>query len=803
MMKKRWSALLLALMLIVCQAFTGVAMAADSDVSYRLTVENAGTRTAPAVEIKLAISGGATSAWLSGFEFTMSYDSSKVTLSSLDKAETIGNSLGYTFVSGNKIRWAASPTAASNLTVGTTSVTLAKATFDAVSDGTAEISVTDCKIVTGESTKYATTSVTPCTIAIGAVAKLPQAPLTINDTALFVGKQATLSTSGGSSKGNVTWAVTNNTGRASINSTTGQITPQREGVVSVTATKAGDEEYAAATATANLTIHPAGDAKNSYTFSVLANATSSVNVNTGSTITVTLRLACDDASTYDLYSFRDFVEFDPQYLTFVNDSLTVTPLTGTTDQIEAVYQENNHRVYVNRFALSGGAVSMSTDTALVTFQLNVQQQTGTTTLKHANAEVLEGMDTRLVSTNNATITITAGGGTDTTGGGSGTSTRTPGNTDTSTPGTTKTTVTATETTKGSGDYAYTVDATTGKTLTDGVTSGNSNVVIEATTGTPANSASVTIPASIAQELVKAGATGLTVTSAVGNVTITGEGLAELAKSGAVVITLNSPVGSSSATVTITAGGKTVTDVKGGVKVSLPNITSTADDAALGTSDPSAIIKFSTVTATGSKTLLNGSATVVLQTGLGVSFPDTNGRWMDSYVQFVTARGIMEGGDDGNFSPEAKMTRSQIAQVLYNIVGKPSVQSSAAFADVESSRWYAPAAAWAKEAGIMTGDDTGAFNADAAVTRESVAKMFDSFAQYMGLTTGSNGSLAGFADQGDVGGWAADSMKWAVSVGLFEGSINAETGARELNPKGELTRAEMAKLLTSFVELVLE
>ena len=85
------------------------------------------------------------------------------------------------------------------------------------------------------------------TLNITLTARDDQTPLTITgDTSVIYGEKLTLTTTGGSGTGAVTYTVTNGTGEATIDSN-GVLTPVRIGSVTVTATKAGDSEYNAVT----------------------------------------------------------------------------------------------------------------------------------------------------------------------------------------------------------------------------------------------------------------------------------------------------------------------------------------------------------------------------------------------------------------------------------------------------------------------------------------------------------------------------------------------------------------------------
>ena len=63
------------------------------------------------------------------------------------------------------------------------------------------------------------------------------------------------------------------------------------------------------------------------------------------------------------------------------------------------------------------------------------------------------------------------------------------------------------------------------------------------------------------------------------------------------------------------------------------------------------------------------------------------------------------------------------------------------------------------------------------------------------TTEADETLAQFTDADQIQDYAKEAMAWAVTVGLFGGD---DKGA--LDPRGDITRAEVATLIMRFVEL---
>ena len=150
---------------------------------------------------------------------------------------------------------------------------------------------------------------------------------------------------------------------------------------------------------------------------------------------------------------------------------------------------------------------------------------------------------------------------------------------------------------------------------------------------------------------------------------------------------------------------------------------------------------------------------------------------------------MNGIGNGNFSPNAQLSRAQLAQILFNKEGRPGVNHLLTFPDVASEAWYTEAVRWAAGQGIVSGYGDGTFGPNDPITREQLVVMLY---RYMGEPAVSGSSLGRFSDSGNVSGWASQAMSWAVANGVVNGSNGA------LNPQGSATRAEVAQMLMNFV-----
>ena len=144
-------------------------------------------------------------------------------------------------------------------------------------------------------------------------------------------------------------------------------------------------------------------------------------------------------------------------------------------------------------------------------------------------------------------------------------------------------------------------------------------------------------------------------------------------------------------------------------------------------------------------------------------------WFYDDVAFVYENGLFSGTDSRSFSPNASMTRAMLVTVLYRLEGEPAGTGSSSFSDVSSGSYYEKAVAWAAANGIVTGTGSTSFSPDAKVTREQLAAILYRYAQYKKLGTDAGAKLDSFSDAGNVSGYASEALSWAVSEGLINGA----------------------------------
>ena len=604
------------------------------------------------------------------------------------------------------------------------------------------------------------------------ITKADQAPLTITSTgpATF-GADYTLTASGGSCTGEVTFTVAEGTGKATISG--GTLTPVLAGTVTVTATKAGDDNY---------------------------------NPVTSDAVTITIDKAAAPAEKTTVVSVK-----------YTNTALQTVDLTGFLPAdcggIGAIS--------VAKTDASGLIASADTSGSAVTFQLasglsgdglpKTAELTATvTTANYADCKVIITVtvtekDIPTLTAQPLTVTYTGSdvsvdavrktatfNGADVAGTWSWASTA-PKNAGTATytlkftpsdalnyaEGTVSVTVTVNKATP-AGSPGYTAINTSGKTLKDvGLNTGSFQVdgairweddedtVVLANTSykwtfTPKDTDNY--------EVVTGSLTPYRVSTGGDSSPAVGSPIsAPSASNGSVRV---SPGRAEKGdTVTITA----IPD-KGFVLESIV-VTDRSGNSIRLTNEGDGIFTFTMPsTAITVKTVFVPEGTATPVSG-DMDFADVGeSHWAYNEISWAYENGYMNGISATTFSPSGTVSRQQVWMILARMAGANPAN-------------MAEAKAWSVANGISDGSNPGG-----AVTRQQLVALLYRFAAQYGYDTTAKADLSGYPDAASLASYATDAMAWSVANGIIGGTTQGT-----LNPTGTANRGQFAAILWRFYQ----
>ena len=165
-------------------------------------------------------------------------------------------------------------------------------------------------------------------------------------------------------------------------------------------------------------------------------------------------------------------------------------------------------------------------------------------------------------------------------------------------------------------------------------------------------------------------------------------------------------------------------------------------------------------------------------------------WYYEDVYKAAEYGLMAGGGGDGFFPEDPAIRAQVIQTIYNMAGKPLVEYSEAFADVNLYSRYANALSWGIQNGVVSESADGLFRPTDPATREDAIVFLY---RYLGSPDVTGDQLNQYADADQVSDDARNAMEWAVE----ENILVLHSG--EIRPLDAVTRAELASVLVRFYE----
>jgi hypothetical protein len=246
-------------------------------------------------------------------------------------------------------------------------------------------------------------------------------------------------------------------------------------------------------------------------------------------------------------------------------------------------------------------------------------------------------------------------------------------------------------------------------------------------------------------------------------------------------------------VTISRGGKAVTDLGGGrLRVSVPMT------PGAGRSGHDYRIYYLPESGTAEKqpaSFVNGRPVFWVShcsTFAAVYEPAKNGftdvadgQFYTDPVLWAVSGGITTGTGADTFSPDASCTRAQMVTFLWRATGSPKPEGVAnPFKDVPEDAWYRDAVLWAVQAGVTNGTGADTFSPDQTVTRAQCVTFLWRDATERADTSAS----AAFKDV-PTDAWYSRAVAWAAGE-----KITLGTGDAVFSPDNPCKRSEIVTFL---------
>lgn len=210
----------------------------------------------------------------------------------------------------------------------------------------------------------------------------------------------------------------------------------------------------------------------------------------------------------------------------------------------------------------------------------------------------------------------------------------------------------------------------------------------------------------------------------------------------------------------------------------------------GTVDGQGSVIAGNKTGTADITVSSGRVSNTVKLIVEGAFTDTTLHWGDQFIQDLADKNIVSGIGDGLFGPDNGIKRGDFMLMLYRAAGKPAVTGASSFSDVHSSDYYADAVAWAASNKIAAGDGIHFMPQDTLTREQAFAFVYRYISGKGGAKTPSLSVLDQFSDVNAMESYAKLPAAALVSSDIVSGADG------KIDPKGQLTRAQMSRILDS-------
>ena len=154
---------------------------------------------------------------------------------------------------------------------------------------------------------------------------------------------------------------------------------------------------------------------------------------------------------------------------------------------------------------------------------------------------------------------------------------------------------------------------------------------------------------------------------------------------------------------------------------------------------------------------------------GLPFTDVAAdRWSYTYIKQMYDAGVVSGMTPTTFEPAGDVTRAQFVTMLAGLAkADVSKYPATSFRDVPEGAWYAPYVNWALANGIVSGTSATTFSPDAKITRQDMAVMLYQYTQRYDVALQQQ-TVTPFTDESSISAYALPAVQALHRAGVISG-----------------------------------
>lgn len=191
---------------------------------------------------------------------------------------------------------------------------------------------------------------------------------------------------------------------------------------------------------------------------------------------------------------------------------------------------------------------------------------------------------------------------------------------------------------------------------------------------------------------------------------------------------------------------------------------------------------------GNEAIFDAYAKLLISGFVSFSFSDIDGHVGEESIRYLAGIGVISGKGNGVFDPNGNVKRSEFVKILSGAVMGQDVQNleDRSFIDLVEGQWYLPYVRWAVKNGITTGDTKGAFRPDDRITRQDLAVMVYRYVNMSDYTIALPNEQEYFIDDEKIASYAKEAVYALHAAGFISEELGESFRPTDYATRAEAT-----------------
>lgn len=173
---------------------------------------------------------------------------------------------------------------------------------------------------------------------------------------------------------------------------------------------------------------------------------------------------------------------------------------------------------------------------------------------------------------------------------------------------------------------------------------------------------------------------------------------------------------------------------------------------------------------------------------------SNVAWAEKEIEYLAAKGILNGVGDNIFEPERFVKREEFVKIIVEALPLPNETTNLVFADVTEDAWYYDCVMQALACNIINGIDDNNFGTGGAITREQLCTIIYRALNFLNINIETEQTPVTFSDFDSISEYARTAVESLARAEIINGM-----GDGRFAPKDNATRAMAAKIIYGVLE----